>query len=198
LAYYDSNNKSYFKVSKSKLTVHVLHFKGHWSLDPFSTHVSNFRGHWNLDPFSTITLEHMSYISKVIRIWITSQLSPRSTFLTFQRSLESGSFINYHPVAHVLHFNGHWTGSFLNYHPVAHVLHFKEHWNLDPFSMITLEQVSYISKIIGNWILSQLSPCIASVLHFKGLRNLDSSQQSPCVPLTFLALLNLLKGKSRP
>ncbi len=100
-------------------------------------HILHFKGHWNLDPSSTITLEHMSYISKVIGIWILSQLSPWSTWLTFQRSLESGSFINYHPVAHVLHFNGHW--------------------NLDPFSTITLEHMTHISKIIGIWILSLLS-----------------------------------------
>jgi hypothetical protein len=37
-----------------------LHFKGHLSLDPFSTHDLHFKGHWKLDPFSTITLEHMS------------------------------------------------------------------------------------------------------------------------------------------
>jgi hypothetical protein len=70
----------------------------------------------------------MPYISKVNEIWILSQLSPWSTCLTFQRSLESGSFLNYHPGTHVLQFKGHW--------------------NLDPFSIITLEDMSYISKVL--------------------------------------------------
>jgi hypothetical protein len=114
-------------------------------------HILPFKGHWNLDPLSTIILEHMSYISKVIGIWILHQLSPWSTCLIFQRSLESGSFINYHPEAHILHFKGHW--------------------NLDPSSTITLEHMSYISKVIGIWILHQLS--WTYVLHFKGHWNLD-------------------------
>jgi hypothetical protein len=71
----------------------------------------------------------MSYISKVIGIWILSQLSTWSTWLTFQRPVESRSFLNYQPGAHALHFKGHW--------------------NLDPFSTINLEHMPYISKVIG-------------------------------------------------
>jgi hypothetical protein len=97
-------------------------------------HVLHFKGYWNLDPFSTCALEHMSYISKVIGIRILSQLSPWSTCLTFQRSLESETVKS---------------GPFLNYPAGALVLHFKGHWNLDPFSTITFEHMSYISRVIS-------------------------------------------------
>jgi hypothetical protein len=103
--------------------------------------------------------QQMSYISKSIGIWILSQLSPWSTCRTFQRSLESGSFLNYHPGAHVLHFKGRWNlNPFLTI-TLEHMSYISQVWHMDPFSTtnITPEHVSYIYRVIGIWIPSQLT-----------------------------------------